>query len=295
MSFSAASVARVKARMLARHARTQRQLLPRMREPSDLAYRTALLGVARAAQKAIRADLESLLKAHTDNTRTDGASDELRALFKRLRVQTSVAVAKIAPALAKRFVVDAEKANRTAMNAQFRTVLKIDPFTSNQGLARTMQARARANVELIKSIPEQLLDQVEEVVTPRVAGGIRFEEIMKSVQERFNVSESRAQLIARDQVGKFNGQLARERQSALGINTYVWSTSKDTRVRADHAELEGRVCSYDDPPVVDSRTGMTANPGEDYQCRCQPLPQVNAVLDALGIGDEDIDVVDDDT
>jgi len=131
-------------------------------------------------------------------------------------------------------------------------------------------------------------------VRPAVSTGLRVEELMRQVRERFDVSDSRAQLIARDQVGKFNGELARVRAQSLGVETYVWSTSKDQRVRSDHSELEGTVQRYASPPVVDVKTGRTGNPGDDYQCRCQALPQVSALLDALEIPDE-IDVVEDDS
>ena len=51
-----------------------------------------------------------------------------------------------------------------------------------------------------------------------------------------------------------------------GFDRYVWTTKKDDRVRPDHARLEGRICSWNDPPVVDLRSGRRRHPGEDYQC-----------------------------
>ena len=274
-------VKRLRARMKQRKRRQLARALPRMREPSDLAYRSDLLDVARMTQKTIRDALARWLRARQDSSE----GDELKALFRRIRLKTSEAVAAVAPGIARRFVRDTAEANRGAMNAQYARVIKVEPFGSNKGLERAMRTRVRTNVELITSIPEQLLDEVEAVVSPAVETGLRVEEILQQLQERFGVSDSRAQLIARDQVGKFNGQLARERQEALGISEYVWSTSKDQRVRPDHSELEGKAFSYDAPPIVDQRTGRTANPGEDYQCRCQALPRVEALLDSLGISD----------
>lgn len=57
-----------------------------------------------------------------------------------------------------------------------------------------------------------------------------------------------------------------------GFDRYVWTTRKDDRVRPDHARLEGRICSWNDPPVVDLRSGRHAHPGEDYNCRCTAAP-----------------------
>ena len=269
--------------------RPRRETLPRMREPSDLAYRSALLSIARRAQLTIESMLEPWLRQ-----RMDSPADELKDLFARIRVKVEQQVGARADIEARRFVREGEQQNRSAMNAQYKTLLKIEPFSSVKGLEQVMRSRVRENVELIQSIPIELLDQVEAVVQPAVAEGLRVEDLMPRVRERFGVSDSRAQLIARDQVGKFNGELAETRARTLGVESYVWSTSKDVRVRSDHAHLEGTVQRYDAPPVVDEKTQRRCNPGEDYQCRCQALPQVSALLDALDVPD-DFDVVEDDS
>jgi SPP1 gp7 family putative phage head morphogenesis protein len=108
------------------------------------------------------------------------------------------------------------------------------------------------------------------------------------LQDEFQVSKSRADLIARDQVLKLNSQITRTRQTSAGIKRYTWTTSGDERVRGnpnglypdsdrDHWSLDGRTFSWDAPPVVNPKTGETAHPGEDFQCRCVATP----VLDFL--------------
>ncbi len=46
------------------------------------------------------------------------------------------------------------------------------------------------------------------------------------------ISNSRAKLLARDQVGKLNGRLTQRRQQDIGVEMYIWSTSRDERMRA---------------------------------------------------------------
>lgn len=46
---------------------------------------------------------------------------------------------------------------------------------------------------------------------------------------------------------------------------YIWRTRGDNKVRATHAANNGRIFSWDDPPV-------TGHPGEDYGCRCWAQP-----------------------
>lgn len=90
-------------------------------------------------------------------------------------------------------------------------------------------------------------------------------ELRERIQDRLEVSRQKADLIARDQVLKLNAKITRERQTAAGITEYIWTTSRDERVRATHEELDGETFSWDDPPVTNEQ-GDRNHPGEDYQC-----------------------------
>src|SRR6185436_18478971 len=90
----------------------------------------------------------------------------------------------------------------------------------------------------------------------------------KDIEERYGVSESKAKMLARDQVGKFNGELTRVRQGRLGVKSFIWRTSQDERVRDSHEEKEGETYEWENPPVD---TGI---PGADYQCRCTAEPVI---------------------
>ena len=85
------------------------------------------------------------------------------------------------------------------------------------------------------------------------------------MSERTDVSDSRAKLIARDQVAKLNGELTKERQTDLGVTGYIWRTVGDERVRDEHADNDGQFFTWDSPP-------STGAPGEDIQCRCWAEP-----------------------
>lgn len=44
-------------------------------------------------------------------------------------------------------------------------------------------------------------------------------------------------------------------------NYYIWRTEEDDRVRSSHAQREGQIFAWDEPPEG-------GHPGEDYNCRC---------------------------
>jgi SPP1 gp7 family putative phage head morphogenesis protein len=183
-----------------------------------------------------------------------------------------------------------------ANGQEFARVLRIDPRQVGANLAPAIERFRRENVELITSIPAQQLEQVSAVVDAAWSKGERVESLRAKLQERFDVSKSRADLIARDQVLKLNAQVTRERQQASGITEYEWITSRDERVRGnpdgkypdsdeDHYSLDGTRQRWDAPPQVNSKTGATAAPGESFQCRCVARP-ILSFLDEAGDDEE---------
>lgn len=128
------------------------------------------------------------------------------------------------------------------------------------------------NVDLIKSIPKDCLTEMKQVIYEGYVSGKPVTAISKDIQSRFQVSKSKARLIARDQMGKLNADITKHQQTDAGIRKYMWRTSEDSRVRKSHMVLNKEVFSWDDPPVVDKKTGRRCHPGEDYQCRCIAIP-----------------------
>ena len=136
---------------------------------------------------------------------------------------------------------------------------------TDKGLGERIKRFTAENVALIETLPQRYFDDIERSVLEGVRAGARASDIAEDMQERFSVSESRAKIIARDQVLKFNGELNGARQKALGIEGYIWRTVKDERVRDTHQELDGELFSWDAPPEP-------GHPGEDYNCRCYAEP-----------------------
>jgi SPP1 gp7 family putative phage head morphogenesis protein len=135
-----------------------------------------------------------------------------------------------------------------------------------------------ANIARIKSIGSERLGEFRELLEQAETEGWQVDVLRKKVQEQFDVSKSKADLLARDQTLKLGAAITQERQTQAGIKKYQWSTSGDERVRdggprgnqADHKSLDGTIQSWDDPP--DNGVGENVHPGEDFQCRCVAIP-----------------------
>jgi len=166
---------------------------------------------------------------------------------------------------------------------EMNRILRIDLRARVPGLAGLADTFMAHNVSLIETgimapyaspqLRPGLLGDVSHTVEQAFARGQRVELLAADLVERFGVSDSRAELIARDQILKLNGQINEARQTAAGVVEYEWSASQDERVRDGHRDLDATVHRWDTPPVTDQRTGATHHPGGDYQCRCVAIPR----------------------
>lgn len=144
------------------------------------------------------------------------------------------------------------------------------------------------NVDLIKTIPEDTLGKMKDIVYDGFTNGKTTTRMVKEMQRAYGISRRRAELIARDQTAKLNGQIQRAQQQDAGITEYIWSTTGDERVRRSHRELNGKKFSWDDPP--ENSDGRKCHPGQDYQCRCIGRPVFNRNTINLPLADENTDI-----
>ena len=159
-----------------------------------------------------------------------------------------------------------------AGNAVLRPVVGVDVLGSEPWLDEAARGFVTRNVALIKTIPQRMFDEVEQMVTAEVSQGARWEDLRDRIRERFGVSESRARLIARDQTNKFYAELSRTRHESLGITKEIWRTQNDNRVRDEHEALEGEEYSISRPPL--------GGPGHPVGCRCYGEPVLPSALEA---------------
>ncbi len=160
------------------------------------------------------------------------------------------------------------------------------------GVAETLRTWADQNFELIRSLSDTYIAKVNQIVTDGVRNGTRWEELIVDIRKMDNqITYTRAKLIARDQVSKLNGELARRRQVDAGVEEYEWSTSGDERVRGNplgtnpkaipsHYLMDGLTCRWDNGSVYLSggawvpRTARMSqtHPSREISCRCVGIP-----------------------
>lgn len=211
-------------------------------------------------------------------------STELKLLFATLKVALRTRVVRAAEQIADAIDQESAKVIGDLIGIDVRSL----------GISHLVDAFREENLRLVTAATQDFADEVRDVFESAGVNGLRVEELRKKLQDRVDVSRSRAELIARDQVLKLNSQVNQTRQQKAGVTQYTWSTSRDERVRQpkpgklgpDHASLEGQTFDWNNPPEVDTKTGRRAHPGQDFQCRCIGIPVIAELSDSGDTSDE---------
>ncbi|OPY66721.1 MAG: Phage Mu protein F like protein [Syntrophorhabdus sp. PtaU1.Bin002] len=134
------------------------------------------------------------------------------------------------------------------------------------------------NARMITSLAEDMARKVAEFIRDETLKGKRSSAIAEDLVEQFpEASTARLNLIARTETSKASTALTRVRAESLGLDWYVWRTSKDARVRSSHRMLDRVIVNWNDPPAPEALAGIKStlghySAGDAPNCRCYPEP-----------------------
>lgn len=138
------------------------------------------------------------------------------------------------------------------------------------------------NYNLIRLNASSFVSKINTLVEQAVVNGYSVRQLTDSIkQAMISLSDKKCRLIARDQIGKLQGQVAEAQMEEIGLEMYMWDTSGDERVRSTHIPMDGLLCRWDNANVYSKDGGKTwidrpggavrMHPGQDIQCRCVAL------------------------
>ncbi len=213
----------------------------------------------------IRSELMPVIRASLEQqrelTRTDSWVDDVQATIARIKERYK----NLTESELSQRILEIFGAVSAFNLLQFQKVVSasigVTPIIAQNWLPTTTQAFIAQNVSLITKMTQTEMDTISEMVLRNVQKGLRYEELSREIEKQMDISRNRADLIARDQVEKLNGQLSQLRQQSIGGKRYIWRTAMDERVRSEHEDREGKEFSWDDPPD-------DGHPGEPINCRC---------------------------
>ncbi len=266
---------------------------PRMKRPpvwlypagAELEYERYLLALVRHIENLTRQIIIPLLpawaaEARQDSARVDLWPDDVRAAVEQLRLRFGRDPGPQPGEVSRTISREVAEQNQRQWIKVARATLGINVAGFDPDLGNVLEAFGTQNETW--DIPARLFNQVQETVTRGLSEGKRHEAIAKELLGRgiprgvFHKARTRARLIARDQVGKLNGEITKRRQQALGVTSYIWRTAQDNRVRPAHREREGKEFAWNNPP-------SDGHPGQAINCRCYAEPVLGPEFDSLEV------------
>ena len=175
---------------------------------------------------------------------------------------------KLSLDLSQKFAKKSFGITQTQMRAALKEAGFTVSFKPTPASAAAYQAVVAEQVNLIKSIPQQYLKDVESKVWGSVMKGADMHALSVDLRKTYGVTRDRAALIARDQNNKAKAIIEKTRRQELGITHAIWQHSAGGKVpRATHVAMSGK--SYPlAQGMYDSDEGAYVLPGELINCRC---------------------------
>ncbi|ENY4828869.1 phage head morphogenesis protein [Serratia marcescens] len=188
--------------------------------------------------------------------------DAMRKLSRRWRKKFDVLAGK----LAERFASDVMKNSDASLSTALQQAGFTVPFKMTAEMNNALQATITENVNLIRSIPQQYLTQVETLVMQSVSRGRDLGTLTKELQQRYGVTRRRAAFIALDQNAKATSVMQSARQRSLGITHGIWRHSHAGKEpRQSHVKSDGKKFDLSKGLMID---GKLTFPGQEINCRC---------------------------
>jgi len=131
--------------------------------------------------------------------------------------------------------------------------------------------------EYIDDISKVVLDNFKQLPLPE------GKSLTDCIQDIHEMKRYRARLIARDQTSKMTTALNMTRQTAVGIDEYIWRTAgqdnrvvgnpgglypKGNAIHMNHYDRNGKTFRWDTPPP-------DGHPGYAINCRCVSIPVID--------------------
>lgn len=173
-----------------------------------------------------------------------------------------------AKATANAMLADVMKRDEAAWAQQTKGMsqaLRLELAKAPTGI--TFHRLQQEQITLITSLPIEASQRVHALTEEGLSTAARFPEIQKEIMRTGEVTESRATLIARTEVGRASTNFSQARAEYVGSEGYIWRTAHDGDVRPSHKKMEGKFVKWDDAPTLDN---MTGHAGCLPNCRCYP-------------------------
>ena len=202
------------------------------------------------------------------SSRNDGLFDEFMKLLNLFKISGDLGL------IVTRLIRHKNNEILKSLDIDENTGLGVDFFAGDDDMLKKIKLWNDDNTKLIKSVHEQYLGGVKKILLDGFKNGTSSQELAKQIYEQSNVSEKRAKVIARNEIGNLTTQVELAQNKELGITEYIWRTSRDERVRGNPSGLyPNAIPSHYDRngktyTLSEGAGSQDRHPGLGIQCRC---------------------------
>ncbi len=242
-------------------------------------YVTFVQGYAKRTTDAVEREIIPMLstgwRPDAWNAEDQGFFERLNAAFLEALKQARIPDEQLRPYI-DMFAARVDGFNKRQFMELLAKAYGVDIIPKEPNMVPLMHVWEAENIRLIQSIAPQYLDSLHGKIVAAVRQGTPLRNMTADIRSSYDAPQWRAELIARDQVGKLNGDLTRKRQESIGVDSYKWRGVMDERERDEHIAREGKTFKWSEPP-------SDGHPGEPIRCRCWAEPMLPDLddLDAL--------------
>lgn len=270
----------------------------------EISYKNNLLGIIKELRSVVIEEFGAILKEFyygrkvSDSLATRRVDDEesiskkLERKFSDIRKISEVTYNGV-EGLSKSYVEKINDYNRSKVLKGIKVSkddkslmgrINIATLLDNEGIRNAVGLCIQENTNLIKSISQQYLLNIEKSIYGNLTGNLGYKSLIEAINNCGQKEVSRVKLIARDQTAKINSNLDKIRSQSLGVVGYQWVTAHDSRVRASHKKFDGEYYLWEkfngrekDRPIAPNgkpfndppeENGVAISPGTSIQCRC---------------------------
>jgi len=210
-------------------------------------------------------------------------SSQARILLNRLFGKYGERFNRKADKLADFMVMESFKRTGTQMQSSLKAMsseFEINPRKITDPINEVLTASIQENVNLIKTIPERYLNQVQGQVMRSITTGSGLEMLTPFFAEQKGISKRHAKNMALDQTRKAHGAINKARMQSAGITKFKWKHSGGgQKPRKHHLDnypvgLNNGIFRFDDLPVIDEKTGERGIPSQAINCKCIMIPVI---------------------
>lgn len=158
-----------------------------------------------------------------------------------------------------------------------RKKLVVGPDLDDKGRQLIAQEYT-TNMELyIQKFASEEVIKLRQDIQQAAYSGNRYESLIETIQQSYGVSARKAKFLARQETSIMMSTFKEARYRAAGSTKYIWKTvvgSPNHPVRPMHKALDGKVISWDSPPIT-APNGARNHAGRDFGCRCSSRPVID--------------------